>query len=98
MIRHPFPLLKQFASDIEICFLTKEDNARSDEDIARITGAKNIASLWQKHGKTALVVREPSSRVLQADALLTDTHGLTLTIRFADCQNFILFVPGKRVL
>lgn len=98
MISHPFKTLRQFGASIDLCFLTKEDNAKSDEDIARITGATKIASLWQKHGNTALVVREPSSRVLEADALLTDAPGLALTIRFADCQNFVLYAPEKRVI
>jgi YfiH family protein len=97
MITNPFPSLQRF-SFLDLQFLRREDNISSDTDIARVTGKKKIVGLWQKHGNIALRVDVPSSRVLQADAIATDTPGLTLTIRFADCQNAIILSPAKKVI
>lgn len=98
MITSPFSLLAPFASALDVRFLTREDEISSDADIVRMTGAKNIVGLYQMHGNCAARVREPSSRILQADAVATDTPGLTLTIRFADCQNLIVYAPKKNVV
>ena len=98
MITGPFQLLRQFQDILDVRFLARADNVSSDADIARITGKKNIASLRQMHGNTAVRVNAASSRMLEADALATDTPGLTLTIRFADCQNALILHPKKRVV
>lgn len=78
--------------------LCKEDQAQSDADITRITGKDQIASLWQVHGNVIACVDRPTSRQVKADALLTMTPGLTLTIRTADCQNILLFDPTNNAL
>jgi YfiH family protein len=98
MLTHPFPLLRQFERSLDVRFLTRGDVAQSDDDIARLTNASSVASLWQMHGNKAVVVREQTSRTLQADALFTDTPDLTLTIRFADCQNLIVYEPKKKIV
>lgn len=98
MLSAPFPLLRQFASVCDIRFLRKEDSIQSDSDIAKIIDADCIVGLRQEHGSHAVVVRSASSRTVGADALATDTKGITLTIRFADCQNAVLIVPEKRVI
>ncbi len=98
MITHPFPLLRQFQDLIDLRFLVREDNVSSDEDIARLTGQNTLASLRQVHGNTAVRVKAPSLRTEHADALATDTQNLTLTIRFADCQNAIILHPQQRVV
>lgn len=98
MIISPFSLLAPFAAALNVRFLTRGDNVSSDADIARITGEKNIVGLHQMHGKHAVRVSEPSSRIIQADAVATDEPGLTLTVRFADCQNLIVFEPKKNVV
>lgn len=98
MITQPFSLLRQFQNVSDTQFLVRSDNASSDGEIAAITGKSKIVGLNQVHGNRAVVVREPSSRIIEADALATDVSGLTLTIRFADCQNAILFVPSKKVV
>jgi len=66
--------------------------------IGKKIGNKNIASLHQVHGALAVIVHEPTSRTLQADALATDQLGLSLTIRTADCQSVVLFDPIKNAL
>ena len=98
MIPHPFPLLHQFQDLIDLRLLTREDAISSDADIARRTGRTNIVSLRQMHGSNAVRVHTPSSRIIEADALATDTRGLTLTIRFADCQNALIIHPKLRVV
>lgn len=98
MISQPFPLLRQFRDVLDIQFLTRADNSFSDADIARVSGKSSIVGLKQVHGNRAVLVRESSSRIIEADALATDVPGLTLTIRFADCQNAVLFVPSKKVV
>ncbi len=98
MITHPFPLLQPFRDQLDVRLLTKEENLSSDDDIASLASAQNLASLHQVHGNRAVVVRSETRRIEQADALATDQIGLTLTIRFADCQNFIVFSPEKKVI
>ncbi len=97
MIRSPFPLLRPFDGLIDLRFLTRKDDIGSDADLARALNTERIASLRQEHGNRAVVVREPSSRTLNADALFTDAADLTLTIRFADCQNAVIVVPEKKI-
>jgi len=98
MISHPFTLLHQFQDLIDLRFLTREDNVSSDADIARIVECKSLVGLQQMHGNTAVRVHAASSRVIEADALATDVPGLTLSIRFADCQNAVIFEPKERVV
>ena len=97
MITNPFLSLQNIDS-LSIHFLRREDACSCDSDIARITGKKNLVSLRQMHGNIAHRVSDPSSRVLEGDALVTNIPGLTLTIRFADCQAFVLYDPTKNVI
>lgn len=98
MITHPFTHLRQFQDLLDVRFLTREDTVSSDADITKITGRTNIVSLKQMHGNVAVRVASPSSRVLEADTLVTDTKGLTLTIRFADCQAAVIVHPRDRIV
>ncbi len=98
MLSRPFRILSTYDKHLQLDFLVKTDNVRTDADIARVTGAERIASVHQMHGSAVVVVREPTSRTLQADGLITDVPGLTLTIRFADCQGLIVSVPKKNIV
>lgn len=98
MIAHPFSLLRQFQDLIDLRFFMREDNVSSDDDLTRLAENKNIVSLKQMHGNTAVRVRGPSSRQIEADAVATDVPNLALSIRFADCQNAVIFEPKQRVL
>jgi polyphenol oxidase len=97
VISHPFPLLRQFSSVLDIRLLTKEDNVSSDTNIARVTNLENISSLHQVHGNNAVLVTSPTSRTVKADCHATDRKNLSLIIRTADCQNILLFDPKKKV-
>ncbi len=98
MIIHPFTLLTPFKDKIDVRFLTKEDDAKNDADIARASGAQNLVSIHQMHGADTVIVREPSSRMLKADGLATDKSGLSLVIRFADCQSLLIYSRKHRVV
>jgi YfiH family protein len=81
-------LFLQFSDRIECHFLTKED----DRDIAG-----PHVRLWQVHGNRTVVLRESSESTEKADGVITDTKGLHLTIRAADCQNFAIYDPVHHV-
>lgn len=98
MDKSPFPLLQQFDSLVDIRFFSRADNVSSDADIAHLIGSKRVVGLKQVHGHQAVVLREASPRSIEADAVATDAEGLTLSIRFADCQNAVIIVPDRRVV
>jgi YfiH family protein len=98
MINHPFPLLRPFQDRVSISLLTKNDAVKTDADIGRILSSDRVASLWQVHGNRTVVVKNPTSRTEQADGIATDITGLTLTVRWADCQNFIILEPDRRIV
>ena len=94
---HPFPLLRQFSDRLNVALFTKSDDVRSDADAAVAIGAPRAAGLWQKHGNRTVILRNPSARTEQADGMLTDTPGLALCLRMADCQNFVVYAPERGV-
>ncbi len=92
------PLLRRHEPELHAGMWLKS-NAKLDEaTLAQKLGGTGEVSLHQKHGGTAVRVRETSHRLLQADAVFTDVPGLLLTVRWADCQNFLLYAPKQRVL
>lgn len=97
MQRDPFPLFHSFEG-LDIRLMTREDNVSSDADFSRCTEDRPVVGLRQAHGNTAVVVREKSSREISADAVATDRVGLALSIRFADCQNAVIYAPKERVI
>lgn len=61
---------------------------------------RDIATAHQVHGsQVALVVPDDRGRVLPAtDALITDTPGVALMLRFADCLPVLLYDPVRRAI
>lgn len=59
---------------------------------------KNFVSLNQVHGNRTIVARVPSNRTEEADGVITDVPGLTLTLRTADCQSFMIYAPERNVV
>ena len=98
MISHPFTNLRAFQDKFDLAFITKADNAASDSDIAKVSHISPLASLKQKHGNTITIVRAPTSRIIEADGIVTDAKGLGIIIRFADCQNFVVYAPKQNVI
>ncbi len=97
MLLDPFPLLRPFSSILRVGLFTKADDIRSDADAAKALGADASAGTWQVHGDRVIVVRGPSARTEKADGMLTDARGLALCTRWADCQNFVILAPERRV-
>lgn len=95
MIDQPFALFAPHADHLRVTLFTKADNIMRDNDLRRALRTDALASLHQVHGGTCAVVREPTERTTQADALATDTPALTLAIRAADCQTFVLYAPEQ---
>lgn len=98
MLTHPFKIFEPYRDVLDVRMLTRSDDIASDEETQHALGMNDIVVLDQVHGNRCVVVREASSRTEKADAAATDKRGLTLTIRFADCQNFVVFDPLHTVL
>lgn len=84
-----FSLFTPYSDRIDVRFYAKGDEPLSEE---------NIVSLNQVHGNTTIIARSPSRREKEADGVLTDQPDLRLTIRIADCQSFVLYVPDHHVI
>lgn len=61
-----------------------------------------IRTAWQVHGHTVLVANgkepPPDARSPQADGIITDTPGLGLMLRFADCVPIVFHDPTRDVI
>lgn len=98
MIVQPFKIFAPLKDVLDVRMLTRQDDVVTDDEIARSLGTDALASLDQVHGNRCVILRNDSRRKEKADSLATDTSGVTLTVRFADCQNFIVFDPVHTVL
>jgi len=87
----PFRIFEPFADRLHVAIFGKQDSAQRVPE-------NGIASLQQVHGNRSVVIRAPQDRIQQADGMATDVAGLTLTVRWADCQNFIIFAPQANVI
>jgi copper oxidase (laccase) domain-containing protein len=88
----PFALLDRFPLDVAI--LRKEHDIDSDAAAARALGVDAVAAVNQTHGAGVAIVRDAIARTIDADALVTEIPGLTLTVRWGDCQNFVVYAPA----
>ena len=93
----PFALLRPFEDHLSVALFTKTDDIRTDVAAAQTFGLRDAAGLCQMHGNRTVVVRAPSNRTIEADGMITDVPDLALCIRFADCQNFVLYAPERHV-
>lgn len=86
-----------FAS-VQVEIFAKEDGCTSDLECAKQLGFRKLEKLNQVHGNVIHIVREPSDGNLKGDGLITDVPHLALSIRFADCQAFVMYEPKKKVI
>lgn len=93
----PFSSLRQFSDHLKIVIFEREDDF-SDVSIPNVLHASTFASLNQVHGKRTVIARAPSERMDQADGIVTDIQGLALSVRWADCQNFVVYAPKQHVV
>lgn len=97
MIESPFQIFAPFQDRFSVRFFTKADSIATDQDLSRHLQSSSIASLTQVHGNRTVFLKEPSSRIEQADAILTDQPDLWLSVRAADCQQLIVYVPKLNI-
>lgn len=83
-----------------------DDPARVAENRTRALLALNrppesVYDVWQVHGVDVVIAegpRPPDVRHLQADTILTNTPGVILLMRFADCVPIFLHDPVRKVV
>ncbi len=97
MIHSPFALFRPFQKQFSVAIFSKSDDIRDDATAAKALTATQAAGLWQMHGNRTVIVRGASNRTEQADGMITDTPGLALCTRWADCQNFVIYEPKRNV-
>ena len=100
MTLHPFSLFRPFEDAITTAIFDKHDDVRSDADAAKRLGIDETrtAGVHQVHGRDVIIVREPTYRTVKADGMLTDQKNLLLCTRWADCQNFAVYIPEKNII
>jgi YfiH family protein len=62
---------------------------------------ESVYDVWQVHGVSVAIAeapRPPEAAHLQADTILTNTPGVTLLMRFADCVPIFLHDPVRKVV
>ena len=96
IIDQPFQIFSPYADTMRVSLFCREDI--SDEKASHHLGAKKSAGLHQVHGKTTVRIFDEEKREQEADGMLTTEKNIALCIRWADCQNFILFDPTKKIL
>jgi YfiH family protein len=61
----------------------------------------SVYDVWQVHGVNVAIAktpRRPEIPHVQADIILTNTPGITLMMRFADCVPVLLHDPARKVI
>ena len=61
----------------------------------------SVYDVWQVHGVNVAIAktpRPPENPHLQADIILTESPGITLLMRFADCVPVLLHDPVRKVI
>jgi YfiH family protein len=62
---------------------------------------ESVYDVWQVHGVNLAIAEAPRPQTmphLKADVILTNTPGITLMMRFADCVPVMLHDPVRRVI
>jgi YfiH family protein len=90
-------LFDQFP-ELRIGIFGQNDTEDSDEKCGKTLGFDRTAKLHQVHGNIIHIVDEPTGFETQGDGLITNTQGLALSVRWADCQSFVIYAPEKKVL
>lgn len=95
MIDQPFLIFRPYGDRVRVRLYDRSDDVFGRDDVERLDGMP-VADAEQTHG--ALTVRvEGSGTSPVADGIATDTSGLTLSSRSADCQAFAIYDPVLHV-
>ena len=95
MIDSPFSLFRQFSDRLRLVVFDKRDTR--PHDVCKALQAGKEAYAEQVHGARTSVVREAAQYLPGADGLLTDHVSLALSVRWADCQSFVVYAPDHHV-
>lgn len=100
MIDSPFGLLAPYRDRLHAIIFQKADEIISGEydAILRSFNATEVAALKQEHGNKVISTDRDIRKTHTGDALITDKAGLILTIRWADCQNFLVYSPNHHIV
>lgn len=98
MIIQPFEIFRQFSADLDVRMLTKEDSVKTDGEARVALEADIFATVDQPHGNVTVLVDEELDHDRKADGMLTDTEGVTLAARAADCQLIVAYDPYMKVI
>ena len=80
--------------------MSRQRSGRTGRRVTSHLGASNLASAYQVHGTTALVVSEPwpVGERPKADAMVTATPGIALGVLTADCAPVLFADAQARVV
>lgn len=98
MIERPFKLLAPYEDAIDVRMFARADDLHDDASVEKALGTDRFVTLWQVHDNRTLIAEGPSYRTEQADAAATDAKDLTLVMRVADCQPFLVYAPKHGVI
>lgn len=88
------------SKDINILFLANQYDALSDTNaIQEKVGGDFLCQLSQIHSDHIVeITTENCQQSLEGDAMITDTPGLALLIKTADCQALLLYDPLQKAI
>jgi copper oxidase (laccase) domain-containing protein len=95
MDSQPFPLFRHFP-ELKVAIVDKTDDCTSNERAAKLAGFSDVAFTEQTHGNTIHIADGPLHGEVKADGIITTTKNLALIVRWADCQNFVVYAPSRR--
>lgn len=98
MIKTPFALLAPYAEKIDVRLFTREDDLSDDASVEKALGTNRFVTLEQVHGNHTVITNAPVYRTEKGDAAATDAKDLTLVMRIADCQPFVVYAPMHNVI
>lgn len=91
MTEHPFAVFRPFSDRLRVRLYDRSDDLHSSDDVRRLEGLP-LAEGEQTHGPLVMRVNEAGLSPAM-DGIATDTTGLALGTRGADCQIFAVYDP-----
>ena len=88
MASSPFNIFTPYQQHIRVSVACKTDAASTPAHAIRLN---------QVHGNRTVVLHNSTDVPEPADGAVTNTPGLTLSVRWADCQNFVVYAPNAHV-
>lgn len=95
MTESPFIIFRPYENRVRVRLYDRSDNLFGRGDVERLEGMP-VADGEQTHGPLTVRV-EGSGTTPVADGTATDTRGLALSTRSADCQSFAVYDPVLHV-